>query len=356
MKKVLITIAIILGTILLILGAIIIYATATDYAPEPVETIRETANVSAVSDTLEMKILIWNIGYCGLDAKMDFFYDGGKQTRTTNEAVIKNMKAIKQVFIENSDIDIFLCQEVDINSKRSYYNDQYTELCRAVPGYYPAFAKNYDVFFVPLPFSAPLGAVESGLMTLSRFEPSNITRHTFPGNYAWPKRVFMLDRCFMVNRYQTMNDKELLVINTHKSAYDDGSLRQQQMAYLKDFILAEYAKGNYIIVGGDWNQCPPNIQKKFDGYNFDTEVFSEIPSDYLSSDWRWIYDTSIPTNRRLDEPYDQKMTNTTIIDFFLVSPNINCISVKTLNFNFLHSDHQPVKLVVKMNSETNNNQ
>ncbi|MBW2654762.1 MAG: endonuclease/exonuclease/phosphatase family protein, partial [Deltaproteobacteria bacterium] len=47
----------------------------------------------------------------------------------------------------------------------------------------------------------------------------------------------------------------------------------------------------------------------------------DIENDYLS-EWQWVYDQKIPTNRRLVAPYDQQTTLTTVIDFFLVSPNI----------------------------------
>ena len=52
----------------------------------------------------------------------------------------------------------------------------------------------------------------------------------------------MLDRCFLVNRYPVSNGNELLMINTHNSAYDDGSLRKQQMDFLKDFLWLNMRK------------------------------------------------------------------------------------------------------------------
>src|SRR3712207_7070413 len=44
-------------------------------------------------------------------------------------------------------------------------------------------------------------------------------------------------------------------INTHCSAYDKGGkMKLEQMKYLSQFIDSEYKKGNYVLVGGDWNQ------------------------------------------------------------------------------------------------------
>lgn len=46
----------------------------------------------------------WNIGYCGLGANMDFFYDGGNQVRTSEEKTEKNLVFIKDQL--NSDMNI----------------------------------------------------------------------------------------------------------------------------------------------------------------------------------------------------------------------------------------------------------
>jgi len=69
----------------------------------------------------------------------------------------------------------------------------------------------------------------------------------------------------------------------------------------------------------------------------------------LPANWQWVYDEAIPTNRKLAKPYQPNYTFTTVIDFYLLSPNIEVVSVKTDNLNFESSDHQPVKLNVRLN-------
>ena len=126
--------------------------------------------------------------------------------------------------------------------------------------YSTSFAKNYDVFFVPVPPATPMGKVLSGLTIFGKYQPTSSVRYSFPGEYGFPKQLFMLDRCFLVNRYPLSNGKELLIINTHNEAFDPGQIRKAQMSYLKDFLLTEFRNGNYIITGGDWNQAPPGFQ------------------------------------------------------------------------------------------------
>ena len=336
---------------LIILGfaGLVGYATFSDYKPAPASTVFEKRDAKVISGQKEFNLMIWNIGYAGLSRDMDFFYDGGKQVRPSEKRVENNFKAITEFIADQKDNDFFLLQEVDKKSKRSYYTDEYAKLADIFPSFYSGFGKNYDVFFVPVPPSDPLGRVLSGLQTLSRFEPFSMVRHSFPGNYAWPQGIFMLDRCFLVSRYRLDDSKkELIVVNTHNSAYDDGSLRSGQMAYLKKFLIGEYEKGNYVIVGGDWNQCPPKFNPDFSDNLMDKENRMDIKEAYLS-EWQWVYDSKIPTNRRLAAPYNKNTTLTTVIDFFLLSPNIEMVNVEGIHLGFAHSDHHPVKIRIRLN-------
>ena len=349
MKKLLKIILGIICVIVLGFAGLVGYATLSDYKPAPTSLVFENSDAKVIAGQKQFNLMIWNIGYGGLSRDMDFFYDGGKQVRTAQKNVENNLTAIKEFIAQQKDIDFFLLQEVDKKSKRSYSINEYSKIANIFPEFYSSFGKNYDVFSVPVPPSDPLGSVLSGLQTLSRFEPFSIVRHSFPGNYAWPQGLFMLDRCFLVSRYLLGNSKkELLVINTHNSAYDDGTLRSNQMAYLKNFLIKEYKKGNYVIVGGDWNQCPPKFHPDFSDNLMDNTNRMDIEGDYLP-EWTWAYDSKIPTNRRLVAPYDKNRTLTTVIDFFLLSPNIEMVNIEGIHLGFEHSDHHPVKLAIQLN-------
>jgi len=326
----------------------LLYATIDDYKPDAVIVQAVECEPDIISDSLQIKLLIWNIGYAGLDASMDFFYDGGKQMRPVREGVIRNVEGIASTLAPYIGFDFVLLQEVDQDSKRSYHVNEFQLIKDQFNGYSISFGKNYDVGFVPIPVTGPMGKVKSGLMTLSRECPERVERHSFPGNYSWPKNLFMLDRCFLVNRYQVSNQRELVLINTHNSAYDDGSLRAQQMNYLRSYLLSEYEKGNYVIVGGDWNQTPYGLEAELPSHRFDTDNLSYVEKDYPAPGWQWAYDANVPTNRRLAQPYDQSSSPTTIIDCFLLSPNIKLEYVNTIDLGFQYSDHQPVELQARL--------
>ncbi len=336
----------VLGLVILFV-LFVLYGTLSDYRPEEETLLYEQANAPVFTDSI-FDIMIWNIGYCGLGHEMDFFYDGGEKVRSEKASVRSNLHHILEYTASLDSCDFFLFQEVDVKSKRSYRINQLETLAKQLEGYHTASATNYDVFFVPLPVKDPYGKVLSGIATMGRMEPLRSVRHSFPGNYAWPKGTFMLDRCFLVNRYPLAGDRQLLVVNTHNSAYDDGTLRKGQMDYLHEFLMEEYEKGNYIIVGGDWNQTPAGFQPEFEHNIFDTVQLSYIEKDYLPGDWTWLYDPTIPTNRRVAMPYDPALSPTTVIDFYLLSPNIVPVDVQGFHLGFVPSDHQPVLARVRL--------
>jgi endonuclease/exonuclease/phosphatase family metal-dependent hydrolase len=347
-------IRVILYLVLILAGAFLLfllYATVDDYRPEEKISLATENRASVLPDTADLRLLIWNLGYAGLDASMDFFYDGGDHMRPSEEGVVNNMKGMITTLSPYRDYDFILLQEVDRDSKRSYHLNQFEAISGHFKGFSAYFAMNYNVFFVPVPVTDPMGKVESGLMSLAKHPPAEVIRYQFPGNYPWPKKLFMLDRCFLLERYPVSDGNELLVINTHNSAYDNGSLRRQQMDYLRTFLLEEYHKGNYVIVGGDWNQTPYGFRPGFPSHRFDTINLTYVEKDFPAGDWTWAYDPAIPTNRRVTVPYDRENSLTTVIDCYLLSPNIALKQVTTVNTEFVFSDHQPVRILVKLGNE-----
>jgi endonuclease/exonuclease/phosphatase family metal-dependent hydrolase len=336
-------------TILFVIGfaGIMLYAIISDYKPAEKTMVAENESPSVLSDSAEIAILTWNIGYCGLDKAMDFFYDGGTKVITPEVNCVQNLSAVLHFLKSNDSVDFIFLQEVDRNSKRSYKTDQYKAITDHLENFSAYFATNYDVFFVPVPPESPMGKVFSGIAMLSKSEPSSSIRYSFPGQYGFPKQLFMLDRCFLVNRYPLKNGRELIIINTHNEAFDSGEIRKAQMVYLKNFMVSEYNNGNYVVAGGDWNQSPPDLKPEFSGNQINRNQMV-IQHDYLPSAWTWAYDNQIPSNRTVTAAYDPATTTTTVIDFFLLSPNIESISVKCINLKFENSDHNPVILKAKL--------
>jgi endonuclease/exonuclease/phosphatase family metal-dependent hydrolase len=346
-----------LGLGLLLLAALYLsgmigYAMLTDYQPPAQSAVMAEGQASQATASDTLTLITWNIGYAGQGAASDFFYDGGQSVRQSAEVVQGYLEGISARLRSWRDTtDLFLLQEVDRDSRRSYYQDQVAVLSQALPGYAAAFAPNYQVGFIPIPLLEPMGKVNGGLTTWSRMAGQEATRYQFEGNYDWPTYLFFLDRCFLLQRFAVdSSTHELVIINTHNSAYDDGSLKQRQMAQLRGVLLQEYQQGNYVIVGGDWNQYPSDFTG-IAGYSVErTEANARafVPKDYPAPDWHWARDLSVPTNRSLATPYDSVHTEQGVIDFFLTSPNVEVLGVEGINLDFAHSDHQPVRIRVAL--------
>jgi endonuclease/exonuclease/phosphatase family metal-dependent hydrolase len=347
LKKILKAVLIII--IVLVLGFIglIVYAMISDYKPEGKEVITQSDNPSLLNDSLTFSFLTWNIGYAGLDKDMDFFKDGGIKVITPENNFRENFSRIEDFLSKNDTIDFIYIQEIDRDSKRSYRVDEYENISKKLQGYNPFFAVNYDVFFVPAPPLKPMGKVVSGLATFSKYTPESSARYSLPGDFGFPTQLFYLDRCFMVNRYKLSGGKELVLINTHNEAFDEGDIRKAQMETMRDYIMNEYNSGNYVIAGGDWNQYPPDFVPAFPKNQVNTSLMA-IESDFLPGKWKWVFDPTSPSNRSVVAAYDPATTTTDVRDFFVLSPNLESVSVKCYNLGFANSDHNPVIIKVKL--------
>lgn len=361
MKKTIIRVLIgFFAIVIIYVVVVLIQGTLTDYQPEDTLPIAVTQNADkeVISDSV-LTFMLWNIGYGGLGAEADFFYDdggflfaGNSMVRPTKELVEKYTNGALNL-VKSTPADFYLLQEVDFNSKRSYFINQFEQMAAALPDYAATFAPNYNTPRMPLPLLEPwraYGKTYSGLGTFTKYQPALATRYQLPGSFAWPVRIFQLDRCVGLHRFKVANDKELVVLNIHNSAHDsDGSLKRQEMDFIKNLVLQEYEKGNYVVAGGDWNECPPYF--RFDGFmpGQGGDYFQyNIEADFLPEDWQWVYDPTVPTNRKAADPLVLGETFVTLIDFFLISPNLQVKQVKGIDQQFRNSDHQAVWMEVEL--------
>jgi endonuclease/exonuclease/phosphatase family metal-dependent hydrolase len=249
------------------------------------------------------------------------------------------------------DPDLIYLQEVDRGSDRSYGTRQTASYDAVLPGRETVFANNFKTLFVPYPLP-PIGRVDSGVYTLSKADIAEAERIQLPCPFSWPIRLANLKRCMLVTRYDLEGtDRELVVVNFHLEAYDDGEGKLAQSKQLREFVEKEFAAGNYVIAGGDWNQIFPEAESAYP--NTHTELWTPgyLDPAELGEGWAYVTDLSEPTCRLLNQPYkpdDAANTQYYVIDGFLVSPNVKVQSVQTLDEGFTYSDHNPVLLTVSL--------
>ena len=336
----------------------VIYMSVNYYRIEDfrtLETFNQQQEVLKLSE--EYTALTYNIGFGAYNHEFSFFMDKGIMEDGIKVAGKGSVAKSKEIVIENTngimdianskDADFYLFQEVDIKATRSHNVNQYEMLKNLFSNYLSVFAQNFHSSYLMLPLNEPHGFVNSGLSTFSKYKVSENIRRRYPVDESFPTKFFDLDRCFLVSKLPVENGKDLVIINSHMSAFDEGGLvREKQLELLNSFIEEEYQKGNYVIVGGDFNQ---DIAGMIDGF----ESHQNIPDWVFPLDERNLAEgfsivkaenyKTVATCRSTDIPYTKGVNYTAILDGFIISNNVEAIA-ENIDADFRFSDHNPVLL------------
>jgi len=287
----------------------------------------------------KISITVWNIGYAGLGENSDFVTDGGKShfAPSSNE-VKENLKAIKTTLLELNS-DIYLLQEVSDKSPLSFWVSVRSSILKIFPSYLALFRADIASIGLPWPFR-----VNHGVLTLANAKNISTNVITLPHEPTLIAGLLHRRYGLLVSRFSIKNSsKQWVIVNLHLAAFDEnGATRQKQFDTVFDFAKSEYKKGNYVVLGGDWNM---ELHKtNFPHTTAEKYLFWKIPfpKQRLPKDWQISIDKKIPTVRSNHKPYIKGENYTAIIDGFIVSPNVKTKAANTLDINFKHTDHQPV--------------
>lgn len=351
-------IGIVLLLIIAIVGGYVLYVVLQYYRIDD-NTVLEIENPQTLvfDAAKEYTLMTYNIGFGAYDRDYSFFMDVGYMqdgTKITGkygkavseENVRKNTEGSVALAKENP-CDFYFFQEVDVDADRSRNINQLDALKTLGTDYASVYASNFHSAYLLYPFNDPHGKTEAGLVTMSKYAATSAVRRSYPVDDSFPTRFFDLDRCFSVLRIP-VGEKELVLVNSHMSAYDEGgTIRAAQLEMLNGFMSDEYRKGNYVIVGGDFNHDIANTSDKFPTtQKFPDWVRKIEPSD-LAEGFRFAADDSVPTCRSAEMPYEEGVNFTVVVDGFIVSDNVEAAAVNIDN-GFLYSDHNPVKLTFRL--------
>ncbi len=356
-KKVLsAVIAVFLAVILVIVGYLAYVLFSYSRIEDNAELSPVSSGNTAMLKTEEKYVAyIQNLGFGAYTADFTFFMDGGKESWAESE---DSVKACINKGIETArkyDPDFILFQEIDFDSTRSYHVDQQKMITDSFNNYSSVFAVNYDSAFLMYPLTEPHGASKAGILTLSKYNITSAIRRSLPISESISK-FLDLDRCYSVSRIPVENGKELVLYNVHMSAYGGSDeIRAAQMNMLFSDMSSEYEKGNYCVTGGDFNH----------DFTGDSTV---LLNDGAETDFGWAQPFPIemlpdciircdgyagaelvPTCRNCDIPYE-KGNPVFIVDGFLVTENVQVLAVENINTEFEYSDHNPVKIELKLKS------
>lgn len=356
---------IILGIILIVLFVVITYVLYVNFTYYRIKdnTILNINNnqKETFEFNKEYKVLTYNVGFGAYDHDFSFFLDeaytkdnkfiSGKYAKAISKNnVINNTNKIIDILKENKS-DVYLIQEIDKKANRSYFVNQVEELIKAFKGYSSVYTSNFHSAYLAYPLHDMIGKSESGLLTLSKYNFYSNIRRSYPVTNDFFKKFFDLDRAFSVHRTKLKNNKELVIVNSHMSAYDKGgNIRKKQLEMLKFFMKEEKEKGNYVIIGGDFNHDYANSKTLYMGdKKIPDWVFDLSDKDLIEG-----YEFVVPVNKNLygtcrgaESPYDKNKTYQVVVDGFIISSNIEAES-EIINTDYIASDHQPVVLKFKL--------
>ncbi len=357
-----------IGLLILIVAGYVIYV-ACQYYRIPDNQALEISNnpTSIVALNTQYSITTYNIGFGAYTHDFSFFMDSGEWldgTKTTGtdsvakdrDTVITNTQgAINSISALSPDFAFF--QEVDINGDRSHKVNQFEMIAENFEGYGTSSAINFHTAYLLYPLFNPHGANESAIAAFSKYNITDAVRKKYPIDESFPNKFFDLDRCFAVYYLDIDGtDKQLVLINSHMSAYDEGgTIRAQQLELLGSFISAEYEKGNYVIVGGDWNNDIADSMEYFPTGEKTPDWIKQITADDLPEHFAFAQSRNVPTYRSTNIPYTtdksgNMLNHSAVIDGFLVSDNITINYIENIDNDFMYSDHNPVMMKFTLNA------
>ena len=354
-----------LGGLVVFIGAYVIYMQThyyriKDYQSLPIK--QKLTHPNKLQTNTTYSAATYNVGFGAYNQKFSFFMDTGKMkdgTKTQgkygkaeNEAAVLQNTNGEINTMKKINADFMLFQEIDVDSSRSYHVNQVKKMSQNFANYEEIFANNFHSPYLLYPLNDPHGAVQSGLLSLSKYPVEQATRRKYPVSTSFITKFTDLDRCFTVMKIPVTNGHKLILINSHMSAYDKGGkMRVKQLKLLNSVMESEYKKGNYVIVGGDFNHTfGRKMLTHFKSQQEIPDWVSVLSSKDLAPDIRMVHaknENTVPTCRGTDMPYQKGKTYTTVIDGFLVSKNVQATS-ENINTEFAYADHNPVKLSFKL--------
>ena len=255
MKK---TIKIIAGLLLVATFAFIAAVYFSTYHPAPVETVvvHNADDAPTLTSGQTVKVLSWNVQFMAGNANNHFFYDDGPDPWPDADTVVDVAQRVAS-FIDEQDPDIVLLQEVDDLATRTHMRDQTQVLLELLPQYV-AYTETFYWKAAYVPHPAIQGRVGMKLVVLSKYRLEEASRHALSAITSDDIliRQFNLKRAMLQVHLSVDDGEDLVVIDTHLSAFAQGSNTMEVQIGQVMERLASLGEGTPWVLGGDFNLLP----------------------------------------------------------------------------------------------------
>ncbi len=261
--------------------------------------------------------------------------------QTINDNILGAVRYVKAL-----DPDLYLFQSVDYAATRSHKLDEVELIGLDLRRFSKIYSPNYQTMYQFWPPAKPVGIINSGTYTVSKYKVTSVIRKQLPISENFISKFGAQDAgislCYLpISR----SDHELVLMNVDLSEYS-GKAWQKQFDTLLALAQAEYDKGNYVIVGGDFKADIAYSVNRFNGdYKQDSELI-EISNTSLGEN----FDLVIPDNyttqasyRVANEAYEQGHSLEYTSDGFFVSDNLTATST-IIDTRYRYSNHNPIQM------------
>ncbi len=376
-KRTLIAVVAVIVALILMVGGYVVYVMVNYERLGNVELdVVGTDPTTSMQTGQEYQALSWNIGFGAYEQDYSFFMDestlrrdvegvgntgdtvtGTASTARSEESVLWMTNGVieeVEVLSSKSPLDFLLIQEADTNSHRSFGVNQVDMIssARAEENPHSVFANNFHTVWLQYPLSNPIGDIQSGLLTVSKFTISSADRYGYTIDESFPTKFFDLDRCFSASYVPVEgSEAQLVLINSHMTAYSSSNdIRTQQLKELMAFAQNEYDQGNYVVIGGDFNQVmSSDPERGLATWQNAEEIptwVGTLETSLLGNDFVAVHagnEFDVSTCRDSSFPYMPGENFEVVIDGFIVSKNVSASSMN-IQENYVYSDHNPVLL------------
>lgn len=303
-----------------------------------IERVR-AENLERAGDALE--VLTWNVGYGGLGANSDFVADGGRRLFPPSRRDVRdNVAGIEGFLATQADADLVLMQELAGGGPVNFWIDLRARAEHVLRDRDGVFFADFKTRLAPWPLRMEHG---QALFSSAAVEDAGVV--PLPAENSG---IFGVRRRYAAPFVRLAGDARWTVVSVHLAAFDeDAAVRTRQLRELMAWADAEYRSGRRVVIGGDWNLqlTATDFAHRTDA-RFLFWVFP-FPHEALPPGWRIGADASVPSVRTNHQPYAAGENYVTIIDGFVVSPNVAIERVQGFDLGFRHSDHQPVRVRVR---------
>ncbi len=290
-----------------------------------------------------LSITVWNLGYGGLGAESDFVADGGRHMFPPSRAAVQaNVDFIAET-VGREDADILVFQEIAHDGPVNYWVNLKGAIDGALDGRDSAFFADFLTRLMPWP-----ARLQHGQAIYSRYAIAQTDVAPLP---AEDSAIFGVKRRYaslIAHIPRESGGPGWSIASVHLAAFDaDAAVRTRQLHELLAWAQAEYARGQYVVLAGDWNfqiaetHFPHTTDERFLFWLF------PFPHDALPEGWTLAADAQTPSVRTNHQPYVPGDNYVTTIDGFIVSPNVAVERVEAVDMGFAHTDHQPVRIRVR---------